>query len=443
MNRKTHASPLPGQPGGPRAALFQDRNFRWMTGGSALSMLGDQFTLIALPWLVLQMTGDTLVLGTVLALVSVPRALFILIGGALVDRHSPKQVLMVTKYVNLVLLGMLAALVLAGGLALWMVYALSLGIGLATAFSIPAGTAMMPHVVARHQLQAANGISLGLRQLTMFLGPLLAGLLIALFGDGAPGGGTAVRANATGIGIAFALDALSFALSAWTLAQVRTREASPPAAAPQAVLASVGQGLAHFWRDSELRTCFLYWSAVALFIMGPIHIAVPVLASSTPQLGAAAFGTMLGAHGAGTLLGMVASGMAPRRRIGSLGTTILAFDAVIGALFVPMGLITAVWQGSALMLAIGLLGGFMQVRVFTWIQQRVPPALLGRAMSLFMFIFMGLAPISAAVTGWVMKSVTLAQLFAASGGTLVVLAALALALTPMRRVTDAPAAAAR
>ena len=440
MNRKPHESTLPGQPGDPRAALFQDRNFRWMTGGSALSMLGDQFTLIALPWLVLQMTGDTLVLGTVLALVSVPRALFILIGGALVDRHSPKQVLMVTKYVNLVLLGVLAALVLAGGLALWMVYALSLGIGLATAFSIPAGTAMMPHVVARHQLQAANGISLGLRQLTMFLGPLLAGLLIALFGDG---GGTAVRANATGIGIAFALDALSFALSAWTLAQVRTREAPPPAAAPQAVLASVGQGLAHFWRDSELRTCFLYWSAVALFIMGPIHIAVPVLASSTPQLGAAAFGTMLGAHGAGTLLGMVASGMAPRLRIGSLGTTILAFDAVIGVLFVPMGLITAVWQGSALMLAIGLLGGFMQVRVFTWIQQRVPPALLGRAMSLFMFIFMGLAPISAAVTGWVMKSVTLAQLFAASGGTLVVLAALALALTPMRRVTDAPPAAAR
>ena len=439
-------APSPGAgpatpPADPRAALLKDRNFRWMIGGSALSMLGDQFTLIALPWLVLQMTGDTLVLGTVLALVSVPRALFILIGGALVDRHSPKQVLMVTKYVNLVLLGMLAALVLAGGLALWMVYALSLGIGLATAFSIPAGTAMMPHVVARHQLQAANGISLGLRQLTMFLGPLLAGLLIALFGDGAPGGGTAVRANATGIGIAFALDALSFALSAWTLAQVRTREASPPAAAPQAVLASVGQGLAHFWRDSELRTCFLYWSAVALFIMGPIHIAVPVLASSTPQLGAAAFGTMLGAHGAGTLLGMVASGMAPRLRIGSLGTTILAFDAVIGALFVPMGLITAVWQGSALMLAIGLLGGFMQVRVFTWIQQRVPPALLGRAMSLFMFIFMGLAPVSAAVTGWVMKSVTLVQLFAASGGTLVVLAALALALTPMRRVTDASAAA--
>lgn len=429
-------------PADPRATLLQDRNFRWMLGGSALSMLGDQFTLIALPWLVLQMTGDTLVLGTVLALVSVPRALFILIGGALVDRYSPKQVLMITKYINLVLLAALAGLVFAGTLTLWMVYALSLGIGLATAFSIPAGTAMMPHVVERSQLQAANGISLGLRQLTMFLGPLLAGLLIALFGTGEALGtaaaDTPARANAFGIGLAFALDALSFAVSAWTLSKVQTHAShAAPAAAPQAVLASVAQGLVHFWRDSELRTCFLYWSAIALFIMGPIHIAIPVLASSTPALGAAAFGIIVGAHGAGTLLGMVVSGMVPRLRFGSLGMTILAFDVVIGALFMPMGLITAVWQGAALMLLIGLLGGFMQVSVFTWIQQRVPPALLGRAMSLFMFIFMGLAPISAAVTGWVMKSITLTQLFAASGGTLVVLAALAFVLTPMRHVTDA------
>ena len=438
-----------GPPADPRAALFKDHNFRWLTSGAFLSMLGDQFTLIALPWLVLQMTGDTLVLGTVLALVSVPRALFILIGGALVDRHSPKQVLMVTKYINLVLLAALAGLVLAGSLTLWMVYALSLGIGLATAFSIPAGTAMMPHVVARHQLQAANGVNLGLRQLTMFLGPLLAGVLIALFGDATSvqaSGGSEAHANATGIGLAFALDALSFAVSAWTLARVRTLgggapSAAAPAAPPQAVLASVTQGLVHFWRDSELRTCFLYWSAIALFIMGPIHIAIPVLASNDPALGAAAFGIIVGAHGAGTLVGMVVSGMLPRLRFGSLGMTILAFDAIIGALFMPMGLITAVWQGAVLMLVIGLLGGFMQVSVFTWIQHRVPPALLGRAMSLFMFIFMGLAPISAAVTGWVMKSITLTQLFAASGGTLVALAALAFVLTPMRRVTDAPKAA--
>ena len=91
---------------------MRDKNFVWLMAGSIVSMLGDQFTLVALPWLVLRMTGDTLVLGTVLGLMSLPRALFILIGGAVVDRYSPKKVLMVTKYINAALLAALAVLVL-------------------------------------------------------------------------------------------------------------------------------------------------------------------------------------------------------------------------------------------------------------------------------------------------------------------------------------------
>lgn len=417
-----------------RSALVRDPNFRWLMAGGAIGMLGDQFTLIALPWLVLKMTGDTRILGLVLALVSVPRAVFILVGGALVDRYSPYRVLMITKYINTVLLGTLAALVFTGTLNLPLIYLLALGIGLASAFSIPSATSMLPNVVRPDQLQAANGMMLGLRQLSMFLGPLLAGVLIAVFGDG--GGG--VVADATGIGLAFAFDALSFAVSAWTQSRI-TMRAGPPKAAHTPVLsvwASIGQGLRHFWNDAQLRTCFAYWAAVAVLIMGPLHIALPVLASSQQGLGASALGLMLGAHGAGTLAGMVVSGAGLKLRIGTLGLTVLLVDAVIGLLFMPVGLVTAAWQGAALMFAIGLLGGFMQVAVFTWLQRRVPPQLLGRAMSLFMFIFMGLVPLAAAVTGWLMRSVTLVQLFMGCGAALVVLALLAAVASPMRRVTD-------
>ena len=92
-----------------RAALFKDRNLFWLMAGGAVSMLGDQFTLLALPWLVLKLTGDTVALGTVLALISVPRALFMLVGGALVDRYSPKGVLMLTKHVSTALLAVLTS----------------------------------------------------------------------------------------------------------------------------------------------------------------------------------------------------------------------------------------------------------------------------------------------------------------------------------------------
>ncbi len=431
-------------PNTDRAALMRDKNFVWLMAGSIISMLGDQFTLVALPWLVLRMTGDTLVLGTVLGLMSLPRAAFILIGGAIVDRYSPKTVLMVTKYINTVLLAALAVLVLAGGLSLWTVYALAFAIGLATAFSIPSATSMLPHVMQRAQLPAANGVMMGLRQLSMFLGPLLAGLLIVLFGDGPTGSNAATGAvtDATGLGVAFVFDALSFLASAWTLSQVRLHsQVQTAAAAPvptnQPVFAAVAGGLRHLWNDRDMRLCFIYWGVVAVLITGPVQIAMPVLAT-TLNLGAAALGILLGAHGAGTLVGMAVSGAKPGMRLGTLGVTMLAVDVVVGVLFMPMGLITATWQGAALLGTIGVLGGFMQVSIFTWLQRRTPPALMGRVMSMFMFIFLGLAPLSGAVTGWMLRSITLTQLFVGSGGLLVCIALLALVASPVRQVTDAP-----
>ena len=417
-----------------RAALFQDRNFRWLMAGSAVSLLGDQFTLIALPWLVLRLTGDTVALGTVLALVGIPRAVFILVGGAVVDRFSPQRVLMLTKYVNTVLLAVLAIGVWQAALTLPVIYALSLALGISSAFSIPSGTSILPHALPPAQLAAANGVMMGLRQLSMFLGPLAAGVLIALFGDGSGG-----LQDAAGVAVAFGLDAFSFALSAWTLSRVVTRPLPKDVVRHAPIWASVAGGLKHVWGDAQLRTCYLYWAAVAVLVLGPLHIALPVLAESTPGLGASALGLMLGAHGAGTLLGMVASGLRPGMRIGTLGTSILLADIAIGLLFVPMGGITAAWQGGLLMVLVGALGGFMQVAVFTWVQKRVPPAMIGRAMSLFMFIFMGLVPVASAAAGWLLRVVTLPQLFAGSGLLLVAAAVLAWVGTPIRRVSDAVA----
>ena len=418
-----------------RAALFQHPNFSWLMAGSAVSLLGDQFTLIALPCLVLRLTGDTAALGAVLALVGVPRALFILLGGAVVDRFSPRRVLMLTKHVNTVLLAVLAWGVWSQALGLPAIYGLALGLGVSTAFSIPSGTSILPHALPPALLAGANGAMMGLRQLSMFVGPLAAGGLIAVFGDGSG----AVH-DATGIALAFAFDAASFALSAWTLSHVRMQAPSTAAAGTaEGLLASIHQGLLQVWRDEQLRTCYLYWTVVALLVLGPLHIALPVLASSRPELGASALGLMAGAHGAGSLLGMVTSGLRPGLRIGTLGTSVLLADVAIGLLFMPLGRIEAAWQGAALMLAVGVLGGFMQVAVFTWVQRRVPAAMLGRAMSLFMFIFMGLVPLASAATGWLLRFVALPQLFAACGALLVAAAALAWVATPIRRVSDAPA----
>ena len=416
----------------PRAELLKDPNFRWMMSGGAISMLGDQFTMIALPWLVLQMTHDPLTLGLVIAVMGIPRAVFILIGGALVDRYSPKRVLMLTKYVNAILLALLSALVLSHQVTMPIVYALALGIGLASAFSIPSGSSMLPNVVGPEHLQLANGMMMGMRVLTALAGPLLAGVLIAFSGHD-PSAAAAV-ADTRGLGIAFALDALSFAASAWTLHRVQMH-ASAQRAAAQPVLQAVGSGLAMVWRDAEMRSAFLYWGVISLVIGGTMQVAMPVLVN-TRLGGAAAFGLIMGAHGAGSLAGMGLSALKGNFRIGTLGTTLLTVDAIAGVLLMLLGEIGAAWQGAAIMLALGAMGGFIQVAMFTWIQRRVPREMMGRTMSIFMFIILGVAPLAASLTGLVMQYLSLPQLFIGAGLFLLAGALLAFLLTPMRVMND-------
>src|SRR5512140_1563020 len=121
------ADPARGGPAnGPATpSLFQSRNVRLRVVGGLISVLGDQFYLIALPWLVLQLTGNALDVGAVLALAGVPRALLMLVGGAFTDRFSPRRVMLYSNYLRAAVVGLMAALVLTGSVQVWMLYAMA------------------------------------------------------------------------------------------------------------------------------------------------------------------------------------------------------------------------------------------------------------------------------------------------------------------------------
>ena len=189
------------------------RDFRLLWIGESVSLLGDQFYLIALPWLVLQMTGSALALGTVLALASIPRALFMLIGGAFVDRFSPRSVMFASNFIRMILVGLLALLVLIGSIQLWMLYVLALAFGTADAFFFPAESAIVPALLDSDQLELGNTLTQGVATLSMFVGPALAGIVIAILASSS----TKATPDMAGIGVAFALDTLSFLASLVTL----------------------------------------------------------------------------------------------------------------------------------------------------------------------------------------------------------------------------------
>ena len=415
--------------GPSQSALWRNTNFRWLCGGGVISLLGDQFTLIALPWLVLKLSGDPLALGGVLAAMGVPRAVLMLVGGALVDRSSPRRILLLTKYASAALIGLLGALVLMGRVDMALVYVLAAAIGVCSAFAMPAGSALLPGVLEPALLAPANGILMGMRQVAMLFGPLLAGVVIAAGGDAAGG-----IADARGLGIALLLDAFSYLLSAATLARVRPLVQAPPAANKPPLLASLKAGLRYCWDDTVLRACFIYWGAMALFVSGPLQIAMPLLAERLG--GAGTYGSLMAAHGAGMLAGMLLSSVRPGLRIANFGTTLLMADGVVGLLFIAMAAAAGMWQALGVLVVLGVIGGYLQVAMMSWLQRRISLDMLGRGMALLMFLFMGLAPVSAALSGWLVGIVGLNAIFAGAGLAMLVVVLFGYVATPIRHLSE-------
>ncbi len=397
--------------------LFHNRNFSLLWAGQSISLLGDQFEMIALPWLVLRLTNDPLALGSVLALSSIPRALFMLLGGAISDRFSARAIMLISDAVRLALAAALSAAVFTGVVQVWMLYAFSLAFGLVSGFFSPAASSMLPHIVEKENLQTGNALVGGTAQLTVFLGPVLAGGLIALF---AAGGATGTAVGLTGISLALALDALSFLASIATLLKMRLLPV-PQAAAGETVLASISHGIRYALHDSALKVLLIVVATANLFLMGPMMVGIPVLAQLRLEGGAAAYGLVMGAYGGGSLLGILLAGSMPRPRANQISFLLVGLLVSFGAAMIALTFVTSTWLAFAIMLATGIGDGYLGITAMTLLQQRTPADMIGRVMSLVMFANVGLAPISQTISGALIK-LNLDGLFIGAGILMVLLA---------------------
>ncbi|HEX8290948.1 MAG TPA: MFS transporter, partial [Pyrinomonadaceae bacterium] len=134
------------------------RDFRLLWLGQSVSIFGDQFYLVALPWLVLQLTGSSLVLGAVMLTATVPRVAFQLVGGAASDRVSPRKLMLASSLFRALVCAVLTALVLTGGTRLWHLYVVAAAFGTADAFFSPAFKSFIPSVIEKERLVAGNAL---------------------------------------------------------------------------------------------------------------------------------------------------------------------------------------------------------------------------------------------------------------------------------------------
>lgn len=418
----------------PFRRLLANRDFRLLWIGEAISLLGDQFHMIALPWLVLQLTGDAFMMGTVLALAAVPRAIFMLVGGAITDRYSSRNVMLLSNLARMVLVIILSATILTGNIEMSLIYLISLLFGLADAFYFPASQSIVPSLVSKKLLHSANAIVQGTVQISVFLGPMIAGILISLLStstptvDGVPG--------LTGIGIAFGFDALTFVVSAmtlWMMSNTFTTDKTDDNNPEQSILSSIRDGFRYIRNDSLLSKVFIVSVGINFLVNGPLTVGIPVLADTQYPEGAAAFGIIISGFGGGALLGIIMAGALPRPKPAYMGTLIMLAVSTLGLAEV---ILVATHSTPLATLAVAVAGagnGYINVMIFTWIQSVTPANMLGRMMSVFMFAGAGTAPIGHAMTG-ALLTISPILTFAGAGVLVIVLAAYMLRDTDIKRM---------
>jgi MFS family permease len=414
----------------PFLAPLRFRSFRAFWASMAISLLGDQLTFIALPWLVIKLTGDALAVGTVLALAAIPRAIFILIGGAISDRFSPRVVLLWSNLVRMVVMGYLAISVYAGTADLGVIYVIALIFGLADAFMFPAGSAMPPRLLDGDDLTAGNALISGTGQVSLVIGPAIAGLLIAL-GGAAPGSQTID--DSMGLALVFAIDTLTFAVPIYMLVFIIRDRFPPSNKVDSDLVRNIVDGLVYAWNNAPIRYFALLIGTLSLVFRGPFMVGVPVYADRILPQGAAAVGMMFSAIGIGSIVGAVIAGSGQRPADHRLGTALLIDFFLVAVALLFMAQVHDLFLICVALAVLGIVDGYVIVLLTTFLQRQSKPEYMGRVMSVVAFANLGLFPIATALSGWFIEQDLLLTLTGA--GLLLMLVTLTgLIFRPVRRL---------
>ncbi|GAC1666126.1 MAG: MFS transporter [Candidatus Dormibacteraceae bacterium] len=364
--------------------VFSSGSFRKLWVATTLSLFGDFFSYIAMAWLVLQLTGSSLALGTVLVVQALPRAVLMAVGGALADRFSSRLTMLGSMGLRALVVGPLAVLVLTGRVQMFEVYLIAAVFGVVDAFFMPARSSILPKVVADHELEPGNAVLNVTSQACVILGPVLGGVTVATLGTG----------------WAFAGDAAFFAIGFWFVLWLpaAARSSNHGAAHPDGGLGGqIAAGFRYAWADVGIRVTLIAIAVIDFAANGAIGVGLPTLAHGRFAAGAAGFGVLLGAWGIGATAGALTAGFV--RSPLPFGWLLVALCVWLGAGIGAIGLLSALLPAAIVMGICGISTGVVNTYGISWLQRRTDPAMQGRVMSLVMLASMGLTPLAFAAAG--------------------------------------------
>ena len=378
-------------------SLRRHRNFRIFFLGQLVSLAGSWMQNIALAWLVLELSGSPLAVGALAFARFLPFTVFGLAAGVVTDRIEPRRLVMITQAAALLVSVALAVVTLTGSATLPIVYGLAALGGLTLAFDAPGRQALTYEMVGPTSLPNAVALNAGLFNGSRVIGPAIAGAVIAAFGTG----------------VCFVVNAFSFFAVLAALALIRADELHPVERDRSARLIQGLRRAFDFVRhDPQLRSLLVVVMVISTVGFN-FHVLVPLLASDQLAVGPEGFGLLSAAFGLGALAGALASATF-RRATWRLFATGAAGFGVLALLLAP---VTNAVLAAVLLFAIGISFTLFTTNANALIQLGAPDHLRGRMIGIYLFAFVGIAPVGGLFTGWLAELGGTELAFAVAGVT--------------------------
>ncbi|HRF47061.1 MAG TPA: MFS transporter [Anaerolineales bacterium] len=388
---------------------------------NAISQMGNQMALVAIPWFVLQTTGSALSTSLVLVFTALPMVIAFFIGGALVDRFGARPMSVLADALSFVSVAAIPILFALGWLSLPVLLALVAFGALLDAPGNTARDALMPDLIERsgYTPQRANALTVGVMRVAVLAGPMIGGLLAAL----------------VGVTTVLWVNAATFVFSAAIVA-LAVPGGKPVAQGGGLSGSEFTAGLRHIWQDRVLRGLFMMQIANELLGDALVLVGLPVLASLIAGQ-ATDLGMMMSAFGLGALAGVTAYGLWHKRfdPVSILGAGFLLVAGGVTGLVLT--LLSGVGLAGALIAALlfGLGIGPLRPLLATVYQQRTPAALRGRVFGARGAFTTLAVPVGALLVGSAIDQLGLAATLGVISGSFGVIALLVV-LTPSLRSLD-------
>ncbi len=357
---------------------LRHRHFRLFWVGQWVSVTGTWMQTMAQSWLVYRLTDSPLTLGLLTAARFGPSLFGAPVAGVMADRFARRNLVLAAQALAMAQAGVLAGLTLAGAVEVWHVLLLALLQGIVEAVDMPARQALQLDLVGAEDLQSAVSLNSVAFNAARMVGPALAGVLVALAGEG----------------VCFAANAASYL--AVLLALVSIPAAAAVRRAPSGMGARLLEGLRFVRREALLRRVLLAAGVTSLFGLSYITL-LPVLARDVLGAGAGGYGALLGGAGLGAMAGALATAS---RRPGAGTVGAIAWgQAILGVGLMALAASRQVTVALGFMVIIGAAVAVQLSVSNAAMQTSTPDGLRGRVISLYIWIFAGLAPVGGLAAG--------------------------------------------